>query len=150
MTILKTIARDDTAGPIAILKITGPLMDAPSVRPFSDDVERLGMDGIRDIVVDLSEIKWFGASMLGVLTSVLGRVRERDGDVVLVGVSQKIGSVLMATCLNNLFKSFDTVEDALGALSESSAHTRCPSRPGPRWNQNLPQYVLDYAGAVPA
>ena len=45
------------------------------------DVEKLYLDGIRDIVVDLGEVRWFGASMMGVLSGVLGRMKERGGDV---------------------------------------------------------------------
>jgi len=132
---------------VAILQVSGPLMDGPSVQPFTGYVEKLYLDGIRDIVVDLGEVKWFGASMMGVLTGVLSRTKERGGDMRLARVCKRIDSVLMAACLRGQFRTYDTVGEAIESFSEepyiSDAVTRANCVTALRWNERLPQYVLD-------
>ena len=120
MQIQETIERDADGRAVAILTISGRLMDGPSVQPFSGHVEKLYLDGIRDIVVDLGDVRWFGASMMGVLTAVLGRMKERGGDVRLARVSERIDSVLMVSCLANLFRTFTSVDYAVESFFEES------------------------------
>ena len=123
------------------------LMDGPSVQPFAGHVEKLYLDGIRDVVVDLGEVRWFGASMMGVLTATLGRMKERGGDVRLARISHRIDSVLMVSCLGNLFRTFTSVDGALESYFEepvvTDAVTRSNRVTSLRWNHHLPQYVLD-------
>lgn len=147
MRIQESIEQDESGRAVAVLQVSGALMDGPNVRPFKDRVERLYLDGIRDIVVDLGEVRWFGASMMGVLTGALGRTQRRGGDVRLAGLSRKIDSLLMVTRLSGLFRTYDTVEEAVASLFEepdiSDAVTRANRVTAFRWNHRLPQYVLD-------
>lgn len=147
MTIQETIKRDGVGRAVAVLRVSGLLMDGPSVKPFAGYVEKLYLDGIREIIVDLGEVRWFGASMMGVLTGVLGRTKERGGDVRLARVSKKIDSVLIVACLSGQFRTYDTVEQAVESFSVepyvSDAVTRANRATAFRWNERLPQYVLD-------
>ena len=147
MTIQETIKQDGVGRAVAVLHVSGTLMDGPSVKPFAGYVEKLYLDGIQEIIVDLGEVKWFGASMMGVLTGVLSRTKERGGDMRLARVSKRIDSVLMVACLSGQFRIYDTVEEAIESFSEephlSDAVTRANRVTSFRWNERLPQYVLD-------
>jgi len=63
-------------------------------------------------------VKWFGSSMLGVLTASLSTVRTDGGDVRLAGVVDKIESILMVTQLASIFRTFRTVDEAVGSFEE--------------------------------
>jgi anti-anti-sigma factor len=129
MKIKETLEQDASGRPVAVLTIKGTLMDGPSVRPLVNYVNRLMLDGIRDVVVDLGEVKWFGASMLGVLSSVLNALRARGGDLRLARVSRKIGS-------------YGTVAKAIESGSEVAlVYGVAPAVP--TWNAHLPQYVIE-------
>ena len=58
-------------GKVGVLTIHGALMSGPEVGSFHDHVKRLILDGITNIVVDFSSVKWFGSAMLGVMTAAL-------------------------------------------------------------------------------
>ena len=140
MKIKETLEQDASGRPVAVLTVNGALMDGPSVRPLVNYVNRLMLDGITDVVVDLGDVKWFGASMLGVLSSVLNALRAGGGDLRLARVSRKIQSLLMVTQVTRAFRSYDTVAEAIEsevALVDGVAPA------APTWNAHLPQYVIE-------
>lgn len=111
---------------VAVLTVTGALMSGPEVAPFQDHVKKLAKDGIRNVVVDFSSVKWFGSSMLGVLTASLTTLRNEGGDLRLTGVTKKIESILMVTRLANIFRTLDTVDRAVASFKTE------PPEPAPK------------------
>lgn len=116
---------EEIRGDVAVLTVTGALMSGPEVAPFQDHIKKLIRDGIRNVVVDFSNVKWFGSSMLGVLTASLTTLRHAGGDLRLTGVTKKIESILMVTRLANIFRTMETVDRAV-----ASFHTE-PPEPAP-------------------
>ena len=101
---------------VAVLTVTGALMSGPEVAEFHDHVKRLVKDGICRMVVDFSKVKWFGSSMLGVMTASLTTVRHEGGDMRLTGITRKIESILMVTQLAGIFRTLDTVDRAVASF----------------------------------
>ena len=112
MTIAEEIRED-----VAILTVSGSLMSGPDVGPFHDHVKKLANSGLTKIIVELSKVKWFGSSMLGVLTASLTTTRSNGGDIRLAGVADKIESILMVTRLASVFRTFRTVDEAVGSFT---------------------------------
>ncbi len=104
---------------IAILKLTGDLMDGPEVLPFHAHIKKLVESGTNRVIVDCSAIKWFGSAMLGVLTASLATVKEAGGDLYLVGITRRIESIFMVTSLASAFQTFRTVNRALVSFRHS-------------------------------
>jgi len=115
MTIKEEIRND-----IAILRVTGSLMSGPDVQPFHQHIQRLTLDGINKAIVDFSKVKWFGSSMLGVLTASLASLRKEGGDLRLTGVTNRIESILMVTKLASIFRTLDSVDLAVRSFIEES------------------------------
>lgn len=107
---------EDIRGDVTVLTVTGSLMSGPEVAPFHEHVKKLGDTGLKKIVVDFSKVKWFGSSMLGVLTASLASVKNNDGDIRLAGVVDRIESILMVTRLASIFRTFKTVDEAVGSF----------------------------------
>jgi anti-anti-sigma factor len=103
-------------GKVAVLTIHGALMSGPEVGAFHDHVKRLVQDGIASVVVNFENVKWFGSSMLGVMTAALASARKEGGDVRPTGVTKKIESILMVTKLAAVFKTIDTVDRAVASF----------------------------------
>ena len=108
--------KEDIRGKVAVLTVSGSLMSGPEVAPFHDHVKSLAKDGITWVVVDFSKVKWFGSSMLGVLTASLTTLLNEGGDLRLTGITKKIDSILMVTQLAGIFRTFDTVDRALASF----------------------------------
>ena len=104
--------RDD----VAILSVTGALMSGPEVADFHEHVKRLVQDGITKLVVDFAKVKWFGSSMLGVMTASLTTVRNAGGDIRLTGITKKIESILMVTQLAGIFRTLESVDRAVASF----------------------------------
>ena len=88
---LKEEIKDD----IAIITLTGELMDGPDVMPFHDHIKQLVASGTNRVIVDFSAVRWFGSAMLGVLTASLATVKAAGGDLRLVGITRRIESILI-------------------------------------------------------
>ena len=106
--------REEIQNDVAILTLSGLLMSGPDVYPFHDHIKK---SSIKNVVVDFSNIKWLGSSMLGVLTASLTTLRNEGGDLRLTGVPEKIDSILMVTKLSGIFRTFDTVDQAVSSFN---------------------------------
>ena len=98
---------------VAVLSISGALMSGPEVGEFHEHIKRLVKDGIVNVVADFSKVKWFGSSMLGVMTASLTTLRSEGGDLRLTGITKKIESILMVTQLASIFRTIDNVDRAV-------------------------------------
>ncbi len=69
------------------------------------------------VIVDLSGIDYFGSIFISLLLRFWARVRPRGGTMVLCGASPAAQELLRLTALDTLFPLYDTVEEAISALS---------------------------------
>ena len=88
-------------------------MSGAELVPFQEQIRRLIEDGLTSVVVDFSQVKWFGSAMLGVLIASLTTLRSAGGDLRLTGITKKIDSILMVTQLARIFQTLDSVEEAI-------------------------------------
>ncbi len=105
--------REEIKDDIAIITLTGELIDGPDVLPFHDHIKQLVASGTNRVIVDFSAVRWFGSAMLGVLTASLATVKAAGGDLRLVGITRRIESILMVTSLASAFQTFRTLNRAL-------------------------------------
>jgi anti-sigma B factor antagonist len=110
-------------GSVGVLTIHGALMSGPEVSSFHDHVRRLILDGIPNVVVDFSNVKWFGSAMLGVMSAALASAKKEGGDIRLTGVTKKIESILMVTKLASVFRTIETVERAVASFETQPPET---------------------------
>ncbi|MBW3468691.1 STAS domain-containing protein [Arthrospiribacter ruber] len=69
-------------------------------------------DGVRNFVVDLSEVRYISSSGIGLLITMLTKMRNVEGEVYLTSPSDHVKKLLIITKLNNIFTVFDTVAEA--------------------------------------
>jgi anti-anti-sigma factor len=69
------------------------------------------------VVVDLSEVKYFGSVFLSLLLRCHKYVRMRGGELVVCGPSQMARELLGITALDTLWAIYDTRQEALDALA---------------------------------
>jgi anti-sigma B factor antagonist len=68
-------------------------------------------DGAKIFVIDLSEVRYISSSGIGLLITMLTKMRNVGGEVYLTAPSDHVKKLLIITKLNNIFTVFDSVED---------------------------------------
>lgn len=68
------------------------------------------------VVVDLSEVTYFGSVFLALLLRCHKFVKSRGGELVLSGPSQMASELLRVTALDTLWAIYDSREEALEAI----------------------------------
>jgi anti-sigma B factor antagonist len=86
-------------------------------------LEAMTQDHARRLAIDLSQVTFFDSSGISVLIMALKLMRERDGHLVLVGVSERERLILEITGLSKLID----IRPALGIDEETAAVL--PKRP---------------------
>ena len=68
-------------------------------------------EGARTFVIDLSEVRYISSSGIGLLITMLTKMRNVGGEVFLTSPSEHVKKLLIITKLNNIFTVYDSVED---------------------------------------
>lgn len=97
---------------IVILKFTGEF-DTFNLPAFSERIDRMVTGGDVQFVLDLHLLKFINSAALGYLIKTAKTVKEKHGEVVIARPSRFIQKTLVTLGLENVFKVFPTVEDAI-------------------------------------
>lgn len=89
-------------GDVRIMQCGGSL-DADTVAAFKKVAYDLVGRGTTRFVIDCTNLTFIDSMGLGVLISLLRRVRQKDGDVKMVALSEEVKTIFDITRLNRLF-----------------------------------------------
>jgi anti-sigma B factor antagonist len=84
------------------------LHTSPALR---DSISKLLDDGTSKLAIDLEHVGFMDSSSLGILVTALKRIRERDGEVALVGVNGSPMKVLSLTGIDRLMPMFTSTAE---------------------------------------
>ncbi|NVJ85951.1 MAG: STAS domain-containing protein [Algoriphagus sp.] len=68
-------------------------------------------EGAKTFVINLSEVRYISSSGIGLLITMLTKMRNVGGEVFLAAPSEHVKKLLIITKLNNIFTVFDSVEE---------------------------------------
>lgn len=91
-------------------------VDAYTVGDFREALA--GIDNVRWLIIDLSEVPFMDSAGLGALIGGIRRVREADGDVAVVSTTASLNRLLHTTGFDRIVPVTESLEDALSALGE--------------------------------
>ena len=103
-------------GDVAVVSLKGNLMGEPDTTEVREKIYSLLQDEVRKIVLDLSKVKWVNSTGLGTLISVMTSVKNKDGDLRLAHVTEKLESLFMITQLIKVFKTYESVDRAVASF----------------------------------
>ncbi|RMH63517.1 MAG: anti-sigma factor antagonist [Calditrichaeota bacterium] len=101
---------------IAVLSLSGKMMGGPETTSIHDHIKGLIQDGIKNVVIDLGEVKWMNSSGMGVLMAAKTTLDNAEGRLVLARVTEKVQSLLIITQLIKVFETYETVERAISSF----------------------------------
>lgn len=108
MKLTYTTSRDDKARYLFIQgDLIGDEVGPKLVEVVSDAIQ----DGAKIFVIDLKEVRYISSSGIGLLITMLTKMRNAGGEVYLTAPSEHVKKLLIITKLNNIFTVYDSVED---------------------------------------
>ncbi len=101
-------------GELTIAEVMGEI-DVASAARFRDELGKAVADATSHVVVDMTKVPFLDSTGLGVLVGRLKSMRLRDLDMVLVISDDRLLRSFKITGLDQVFRLFDTVDEALDA-----------------------------------
>lgn len=98
-----------------ILDFKGNVMGGPDAVKLNEELHKLIDDGKKNIVADLSKVKFMNSSGLGMLIGALTTMRNAGGDLRIAKATEKIESLLIITKLITVFQHYKSVDDAVNS-----------------------------------
>jgi len=97
---MKYTLRDE--GDEAVLQIDGSLdaLTAPDLKPV---VERLVSERRRSVILELSSLRLIDSSGVGVIVSLLRRIRDHGGQLRIVGLRDQPRAIFRLLSLDRVF-----------------------------------------------
>jgi anti-sigma B factor antagonist len=107
-------------GADAVVSLEGEV-DLYTAPELKQELHRLVGEGAKRIVVDMTSTTFIDSTTLGVLLSVVKRVRPEGGAVVLVCPDRNVKRIFEITLLDRVFTIVDTRQEAFDELSSSAS-----------------------------
>jgi anti-sigma B factor antagonist len=103
-------------GTVAVLTLKGNLMGDPDTENFREKIRSLLQEGFSKIVVDMKGVRWISSTGLGTLIAALTSVKNKNGELRLANVTEKVESLFAITQLVKVFKTYETVDRAIASF----------------------------------
>jgi anti-sigma B factor antagonist len=113
---MKLNYRIEKAAKAHYLYVTGDLIGDEVGPKMVELVSDAVNEKIKFFVVDLSEVRYISSSGIGLLITMLTKMRNSGGEVYLTAPSEHVQKLLIITKLNNIFTVFPTVAEAKNAI----------------------------------
>ncbi len=111
--ITECTSKEDTF----IVKLSGDLIGEHVVPDFMVQITNMIDSDRIKCIVKLSELRFINSSGIGILITLLTKMRNRGGELVLVKPSEKLNKLLAMTKLLAIFKITETEESAIELLN---------------------------------
>jgi anti-sigma B factor antagonist len=104
---------DRLEGDVVILEPKGKIMGGPDASLLHDKLYEYIEQDRKKVIIDLGKVDWMNSTGLGILISGYTTLRNHEGQLKLVNVTEKIHSLLTITKLVTVFEAYDSVEEAM-------------------------------------
>ena len=119
---------DDLPG-VAVVTLQGSV-DPKSIVPFQAALAKASEDGVRVLVLDLTEVKYINSAGMSYLVNVADLLAEHGGYLLVAGSTPKVKVVLGLMGVSQFFRLYKTVDSALAGVR--TARRKAQSLPAAR------------------
>lgn len=105
-------------GGIVIVTPRGWLVGGDETAQLEDVIRKCLAEGHRRVIVDLGEVAMMNSLAVGSLVGCRQSLRNRDGRIVLSGLSRRLVRIFLVTQLTLVFELHETLADAITALEQ--------------------------------
>jgi len=100
-----------------VISLSGDLIGEENGPEIIAELEKHNSNGSLNAIIDISDVRYINSSGIGVLITLLTKVRNKDGELCLINPSESVQKLLIITKLQAIFKVFDTISEAKLKLS---------------------------------
>jgi len=108
-------------GDIVILDLNGRLILGEGVQLLRDKLNSVVQQGLKRVVVNLSQVAYMDSSGLGELVRSYTTVTRGGGALKLTGLTDRISDLLAITKLLTVFDCYDTEQEAAASFGPVNA-----------------------------
>jgi anti-sigma B factor antagonist len=106
---------------VKVMDLRGALIFGGGVRELRAALRLVEHEGCREILLNLAEVSYIDSSGLGVLVSEFARIGNRNGQMKLLNLTNRVVELLLTTRLYTVFEVFDDEEAAIRSFRERAA-----------------------------
>jgi anti-anti-sigma factor len=108
----------EIVGDVVIQKVNLKRATFNEADNIKSNLEKDLNDGMRKIVIDLSDCKYMDSTFLGALIQALKNFSSNGGKIRLAGVHSEVEVLLNMTGMHKVFTIFKTKDDAIASFKE--------------------------------
>ena len=103
---------------IVVILLNGKIMGGPEATEINEKFNQLIDDNKLKMVIDLDNVEWMNSSGLGLLIGAVSLFRKNNGQLRIINVSERIQNLLKITKLAGIFKSSNSLEEAISSFNK--------------------------------
>jgi anti-sigma B factor antagonist len=103
----------EVKGEILILRISGDLIGEDNGTQLLGAVNDAVSHKIVTCIIDISELRYINSSGIGVLITILTKLRNKGGEVYLQNPSESVKKLLIITKLNAIFQIIKSEDEVI-------------------------------------
>lgn len=98
---------------VTVVRVKEEKLVYPLLSPFFAKVSQLIDGGARNMLVDLSMVTYLDSASIGCLMDIYRMLTERSGSLKLVGLQERVETMVSMTGLHNLVEIYREEKSAL-------------------------------------
>jgi anti-sigma B factor antagonist len=102
---------------VVIIALSGKIMGGPEAGQINEQINNFIDKGKVKIIIDLEKVEWMNSSGLGILIGAVTTLKNNNGKMIIINVSERIRNLLKITKLISVFEIESDLENAVSALS---------------------------------
>ena len=95
-----------------VVSLSGDLIGEENGPEIIAELETFNADGNLKVIINISDVRYINSSGIGVLITLLTKVRNKGGELCLINPSESVQKLLIITKLQAIFKVFSTISEA--------------------------------------
>lgn len=115
---------------ISIIKVGG-YIDTTTSAELEHSLDQLLSQGRYKIIIDLKNVDYISSAGWGIFISEIKGIREKGGDLKLVGMIPDVYEVFELLEFNFILRAFETIEEAIMDFDKDFAGRTVQPRPAP-------------------
>jgi anti-sigma B factor antagonist len=101
-----------------IIRLSGDLIGEDNGSRILEVVTDAIQQSVLISIIDISELRYINSSGIGVLITILTKLRNKDGELYLLKPSESVKKLLVITKLNSIFQIIQSEEEVLKSVKK--------------------------------
>ena len=106
----------ESSGDVKIVRIKEDKLVYPKLNDFFGQVSGLVESGTGKLIIDLSDVSYIDSASIGCLMDIYRLMSERSGSLKLVGLQERVETMVSLTGLHNLVDVYREEKNSFGEL----------------------------------